>query len=649
MIRQPNKIKNFIEKNGVSYYTLETDSYLEESFTELPHGIINKTETGIGATTLELNAKRNSIIVEPIKITASSKAHKFNALYIGSETRFHKQTTKAQIRDYLADDAIAYKKIVVVADSLKKLDAYFKKGLLKDFFLMIDEVDSFQNDSKFRYSMEQCMDIYKAVPLQQRALVTATLQPFSDPILIAETKTIIQLETPKTRQIKVIHTNNLHGSAIDNIKKQLKSNPGEKIMVAYNSVSGCYDIAQNLVDDGIVLADRIKILCSKNNEETVKQYYHELDSDKLPAQLNFVTSAYFSGFDIHERFHLVSISKGNSNIYALSEHKLKQIAGRCRDKQKLFSETILYAANDFNESAKKTTPEELIEAAESEIKALECLSRNFERNAILSNQLEKIRQTIIADTKFSGYGLLRHDIDLKTTIAYLSIDAAVESSRVIVDLYNGKTLLPEILKNEGNDITFLDENSLTKVPKQNIEVLESQGITDKLLEGLEHCHSDHEIIDVSDQLTGLKKIHMAIIGIFIDNYLRVDRDQLLQHLRKGGNQKDLRYLRRLKLSLIFTTLQNTNFYKRTVFNYLQIGKEYTPMELLQKWNKIFQELGFQKRLRVTADAVKITKKHFETVKTRKPSFKIISDNPFKVTVTSHLPDESPPSLHDLLG
>lgn len=35
----------------------------------LPHGLVYKEETGMGATQLELETPRNSIIVEPIKIT----------------------------------------------------------------------------------------------------------------------------------------------------------------------------------------------------------------------------------------------------------------------------------------------------------------------------------------------------------------------------------------------------------------------------------------------------------------------------------------------------------------------------------------------------------------------------------------------------
>ena len=51
-------------------------TYLADVWNALPQVIINKTETGTGATALALNALRNEIIFEPLKITASSKSYK---------------------------------------------------------------------------------------------------------------------------------------------------------------------------------------------------------------------------------------------------------------------------------------------------------------------------------------------------------------------------------------------------------------------------------------------------------------------------------------------------------------------------------------------------------------------------------------------
>ena len=53
----------------------------------LPNGIIEKSHTGMGATHMELTSHRNSIIVEPIKITAYSKVLQYNK---SSENRKNK-------------------------------------------------------------------------------------------------------------------------------------------------------------------------------------------------------------------------------------------------------------------------------------------------------------------------------------------------------------------------------------------------------------------------------------------------------------------------------------------------------------------------------------------------------------------------------
>lgn len=57
-------------------FVLKQDVKLSEAFYFLPAGRINKMETGIGATHLELNSLRNSIVVEPLRITAQSKSNK---------------------------------------------------------------------------------------------------------------------------------------------------------------------------------------------------------------------------------------------------------------------------------------------------------------------------------------------------------------------------------------------------------------------------------------------------------------------------------------------------------------------------------------------------------------------------------------------
>lgn len=195
MAEHNTKIVRKIKGEGTTYI-LQNGTKLGEVFTELPAGIVNKNVTGIGATTLELESKRNSIIVEPLKVTASTKARKHQSLYVGSETKYHRKVTNDRISEYLSDSSITYKKIVVVADSLPRVIEAIGDTVYQNYFLMIDEVDSFQNDSTFRDSMERCLDYYKQFPDDKRALVSATHIGYSDPELQKEVKVSIDYEEP---------------------------------------------------------------------------------------------------------------------------------------------------------------------------------------------------------------------------------------------------------------------------------------------------------------------------------------------------------------------------------------------------------------------------------------------------------------------
>jgi hypothetical protein len=59
-IKDHTKIIRTEISNSSTTYTLENDSFLSEIFESLPCGIIDKSETRLGATTLELKTSRNS-------------------------------------------------------------------------------------------------------------------------------------------------------------------------------------------------------------------------------------------------------------------------------------------------------------------------------------------------------------------------------------------------------------------------------------------------------------------------------------------------------------------------------------------------------------------------------------------------------------
>lgn len=193
---------------GSNSVQLKLSFYMDK----MPHGIVDKQVAGIGATSLEIDSKRNSIIVFPTKILAYNKwqRNKTKLLYVGGKINDERDTTSIkEIQSYLSDDKVVYKKFLVVADSLYKLLQIIGKEHYKDYFLMIDEVDMIQSESNYRPSLESLIDHYFEFPPKNRCLVTATMREFSNPQLQQECKFNLSWKDAPKRKIQLYYTDNL--------------------------------------------------------------------------------------------------------------------------------------------------------------------------------------------------------------------------------------------------------------------------------------------------------------------------------------------------------------------------------------------------------------------------------------------------------
>lgn len=188
--------------NAINFLMPKDKGHLQDVFVTTPHGLIKKNKTGIGATTLELNSPRNSIIVVPTRALAYGKAissriegdpNKYKVLYVGGEiTGF----TVPTISSYLMDSSIHYKKFIVVADSLQRLLEVIGKEHYRDYFLMVDEIDSYQYDCSYRPNIEKVMDYYFQFPISHRCLVSATMGEFSNKDIVEEPVINVQFSAP---------------------------------------------------------------------------------------------------------------------------------------------------------------------------------------------------------------------------------------------------------------------------------------------------------------------------------------------------------------------------------------------------------------------------------------------------------------------
>lgn len=326
---------------------------LGEVFDRVPYGIINKTITGLGATTLELmTPKRNSIIVVPTKTLAYSKVLTANkakgdnyAMYIGSPIGEVKSNINlTSVRDYVrtkgSDDV---NKFVVVADSLPMLLNYLSQldiDVYSDYFLMVDEIDTLQSDSSYRPRLEMVIDHYFKFDFNNRAVVSATIIPFSNPLFAQEPYLKIVWDKQPVRKIHLLYTNYAEDAAINEINNLLQTTQ-DKILVAYNSLDGIF----NIIDQLDITKKECGILCSERSSDKVTYYKDDseeaIDKDgNLLNRVTFMTCAYFAGIDIQDRCYLITISSKNTAYTYLSVNKMTQIAGRGRNGN--ISETIIY-------------------------------------------------------------------------------------------------------------------------------------------------------------------------------------------------------------------------------------------------------------------------------------------------------------------
>lgn len=625
------------------------DSYrgntrLGDVFNFLPSGLVYKDETAMGATHLELYSERNSIIVEPIKITASSKVHHYNekhpkgkkALYVGSETKLYpSKVTPEDIEAYI-NATKGNKKIVVVADSLGKVIKAIGKDNRKNYFLLIDEVDSFQMDASFRSSMEAVIETYKKFPKRKRAMVTATPLEFSDPELAKEPVTYISYDIPTLRNIELSYSENIEGAVIEKVQQLLTDYPSDKIMVAYNSVKGCFGIAEYISDMGIINKDNVSLLCSSTNKDEVLSYYAELTEKKLPSQLNFVTSAYFTGFDLHEDYHLISISSNESHIYCLSEKRLKQIAGRCR--QTLLSETIIYNLLPPHKEPVIRTVEKLIASAEKALKSIDNVREIHGSDSILGGNYENIEKVLIKATVVDELPLLKNT-DTTPAISYLNIDALIESNRVQNELYCDVEALPKVLRKEGHIITekIIESNiSVTKTDvSKSARLRQAEGAI-KLIKDLPPGKEPGELLSRRT----LSLIQKSFINAYNILYKYIDNAQLLE-MMKNAIVKDMRSFGNLIAAAYFAIMHPDENYKRSVVHHFPINEVLDKEQILLKWKDVLKDIGSSKKIESAVRAMRLTKNHFKLAehrpegqdgKRKMQGHKIVSDNPkgFKI-------------------
>ena len=445
---QPNSSEHVIVTLSHNYKGQPTK--MSDLFTSLPHGIFDKSITGLGGTTLELDSARPSIVVEPLNVTAFSKAQtvsrtrKLNIHYYGTahnkkeNPKFQRQiasvTKSSKLNKYLkaCKESGTYPKLTCVADQLARLRAEINESehyKFEDFHLLLDEIDSMQEQTDFRKVMEECVNVYKSHPRKKRTMLSATINTFHDPELKTEPKTKVLFEDFKKIPV-TLHHSGYHPLRISRlIEKLINEDPDCKVVIALNHIKGIKETIQTLINFKVIEPEEIKVLSSEASQEEFPDHYYKLTDGKLPTKVSFMTAAYFSGLDINEHAHLIMSVDAGTRTLQLSTNALYQIQGRLR--QGLDSCHIVC---DFIFPIRPMiTSEDVLEAVEV-YKPMIALFNTFKKSKskfiqehasvienIFTNGYEKFR-SIWSRAKVPNEGTI-------LTVSYLKIDSFIEDER----------------------------------------------------------------------------------------------------------------------------------------------------------------------------------------------------------------------------
>lgn len=445
---------------------------LGDVFNYLPCGIIDKTITGIGGTSLELDAARDSIIVEPYVMTAFNKAqsasrnNSFKIHFYGKAPKgsvvverlsikniypkFYSEYADAELYSYLiyCKENNQNIKIICVTDQLESLKNYLTNTSshpFDNFHLTFDEIDCFQSSSTFRNIMDRCVEIYTMHPPEKRTLLSATISKFSDPSLNFEPITKIIYNKFEQEAISLVKINkssfaNEVLAIVDNLNKN-STTKNDKIVVACNHIQLCLKTIELLEKKGF---GNIKILCSEDKQEATKNYFDILPpSGILPGKLNFITSRYFNGIDILEEYHSIIIVNGLKQNLRLSPSFVYQINGRGRFGLK--SRTLLYnlivpkkiEINNYN-----TLEEQAKELCEVYGLMHTLKNSKYPNNVVASEELINLLEK--GNNKF--YSLCYKNLAGNFIPSNLKIDAKLEEES-IVNVYKNKKLFMNNLEN----------------------------------------------------------------------------------------------------------------------------------------------------------------------------------------------------------
>lgn len=599
VIENPNTIITELDGSFLGHYAIpeelgggRLDYDLSDYLEKLPHGIFDKKVTGIGATTIEIKSNRNSILVMPTKALAYGKAMKHNdSLYVGSAIRNLNTTTEYDIIHYvnnLCKDK--YKKLLVVADSLGKLIKVLTSlniDVYNDYFLMVDEIDCLQDDGNYRPALENIIDYYFKFNVKRRCLVSATIRNLSNPQFKKECKFDISKAFKQKRNINLFLTDNINKLTSLEILKH----PKEKILIAYNSITEILNVIF-LLDES--LQKECAILCSEASQKEAGGYYSTLKDDySLPNRIVFMTCTYFTGIDIHDSYHLITISNTAKSYQILSFDRMTQIYGRCRIKNGILSDVIIYNLNRYLFKDSISNYQKVLLKRANAISELENIANSISKDdADLKSLFDIVKLAIKEKSVESIYNegtidLVRTDIEGNYVPAYFNIDYLTEKKDLETGIYYFEDYLPDLFHKSASLLAFNKVYLEPKKGQKEIEEYNSEKRKEIINEAIKQAIEKIKELDSTgnlnsysiDILTRKKQKYVRVFySYFTKLYHYINTGKLCDYLWdiRDKNEKAFKVLNN---AIMYWALDDKHPFKVAIKQGFIVGEKYSSQAI----------------------------------------------------------------------
>lgn len=294
------------------------------------NAVIYKKTTGIGATTLEINSSRNSIIIEPNTPVIQGKTEKHKNLF-----GIFEGVTTEQIINYLNNNTIRYKKLMTTPESFAKLKKAFYMldiDMYSDYFLLFDECHKLTSDIDFRDTITLPMQEFWK--FKERSLISATITNFTSyPIFQKYGFKNVTIEPNYYHALKVnLYTSNNILQDINHYFENIPNRENEVFCFFINSI----DMITAIIK-AFNIKENTNIYCSSQSIDKLRRNGFENTFTTVTDlnQYNFYTSRFYSAVDIITEYkpYLIVISDVIKAPQTIIEPLLesRQIAGRFRN------------------------------------------------------------------------------------------------------------------------------------------------------------------------------------------------------------------------------------------------------------------------------------------------------------------------------